>query len=225
MKLRMAIVAGAVVLVAGGGIASADAVFSGEELPLPYDGDADQVVTVVAEDAEATTATVTAWDRTDDGWEVAVGPVDGFVGEDGIGQASEQVAKTPEGVWALTEAFGNKKPIDSQIPYRQIDDWDWWVSDVDSEHYNTYQRCEPGTCPFNEESGENLGKVGEAYDRSVVIDYNRNPPVPGNGSAFFMHVSTGNPTAGCVSMPAAELDEVLTWLNPDAKPVVNIGIA
>jgi L,D-peptidoglycan transpeptidase YkuD (ErfK/YbiS/YcfS/YnhG family) len=35
----------------------------------------------------------------------------------------------------------------------------------------------------------------------AVIDYNRSPAVPGKGSAFFLHVSTGKPTTGCVFLP------------------------
>lgn len=228
MKLRTKIILLSTVALAfgGAGVAGADSLLSHDQLPLPYDGDADQVITVVADSDTATSAEITAWERTDHGWEAAVGPVEGFVGEDGVGQASEQVAKTPEGVWTLTESFGNLPADDDfALPYLQVDENDWWVSDVDSELYNTYQRCEPGTCAFNEDKSEQLAKVGTAYDRAVVMDYNRNPPVPGDGSAFFLHVSTGNPTAGCVSMPAADLDEVLSWLDPEAAPVINIGIA
>jgi L,D-peptidoglycan transpeptidase YkuD (ErfK/YbiS/YcfS/YnhG family) len=225
MKFRYVAVAAAVLLATGAGIASADTFDSDRDLPLPYDGDADQVVTVVAPDSQSTDATITAWQRTSSGWKEAVGPVKGYVGEDGVGKASETVAKTPQGVWTLTEAFGNLPANNTALPYRQIDDADWWVSDVESQFYNTHQRCETGSCPFDESAGENLASVGTAYDRSVVIDYNRNPPVPGNGSAFFLHVSTGGPTAGCVSIPAADLDELMTWLEPHDEPVINIGIA
>ena len=35
--------------------------------------------------------------------------------------------------------------------------------------------------------------------------------VPGAGSAIFLHVGTGGPTAGCVSVPAAALVALLRW--------------
>ncbi|PPK62743.1 L,D-transpeptidase family protein [Actinokineospora auranticolor] len=205
-------------LVAGSGTAAA------EGLPLPYSGPADQVVTVVAANPAATTATVTAWRRAASGWTVDVGPVDAFVGESGIGQTAEGRRTTPAGVWPLTEAFGNKPGYGTRLPYRQVDTSDWWVSDVDSPHYNKPFRCAPGACPFDERAGEDLGRVGAAYDRAVVIDYNRDPVVAGAGSAFFLHIGTGAPTAGCVSVPAPALDSLLTWLDPGAHPVIAIGV-
>ncbi|GAA3004680.1 L,D-transpeptidase family protein [Actinokineospora diospyrosa] len=192
-------------------------------LPLPYTGDANQVITVVAANPTATTATLIAWKRTATGWVAQLGPLKAYVGSGGIGQASEGSTKTPAGVWALTEAFGHH-PAAGRLPYRQVDTSDWWVSDVNSAHYNTPYRCAPGACPFNEAAGENLGKVGRAYDRAVVMNYNRSPVVKGAGSAFFLHVSTNQPTAGCVSLGRPQMDAVLNWLDPAARPVINIGL-
>ncbi|WP_026421596.1 L,D-transpeptidase family protein [Actinokineospora inagensis] len=208
-------------LVAGAG--TAVAVERG--LPLPYSGGADQVITVVTSGSGATTATLTAWRRTGGGWRADVGPVAAYVGEAGVGFASEGSTKTPAGVWTLTEAFGHKPTNGTRLPYRQVDTSDWWVSDVNSPRYNTPYRCAPGSCPFNEKAGEDLGKVGAVYDRAVVIDYNRNPVVKGAGSAFFLHISSGKPTAGCVSVPAPTIDTILTWLDPAAHPVIDIGTA
>ncbi|GLZ41352.1 hypothetical protein Acsp05_49760 [Actinokineospora sp. NBRC 105648] len=195
-----------------------------DQLPLVYTGDAGQLITVVAKTAGSQSAVLTGWRRSEGGWVAEIGPVSAFVGSAGIGIASEGSTRTPVGVHTLTEAFGHKPSNGTRLPYRRVDDSDWWVSDVHSPLYNTYQRCAPGTCPFNEAAGEDLGKVGYAYDRAVVIDYNRNPAVSGRGSAFFLHVSTGGPTAGCVSIPAAALDSVLTWLDPNAHPVIDIGV-
>ena len=51
------------------------------------------------------------------------------------------------------------------------------------------------------------------YDYGAVIAYNT-ARTPGLGSAIFLHVSTGAPTAGCVSLPVERLLEVLRWLDP-----------
>jgi L,D-peptidoglycan transpeptidase YkuD (ErfK/YbiS/YcfS/YnhG family) len=193
-------------------------------LPLPYQGSADQVVTVVANSPAATTATLTAWQRIAGIWFRAYGPVSAYVGTDGVGQASETTSHTPAGVWTLTEAFGIQANNGTRLPYRQVDTSDWWVSDTNSPYYNTHYRCAPGTCPFNEAAGEDLGKAGTAYNHAVVIDYNRHPAVPGAGSAFFLHVSTGRPTAGCVSIPTNDLDFVMRWLDPAKHPVIDIGV-
>jgi L,D-peptidoglycan transpeptidase YkuD (ErfK/YbiS/YcfS/YnhG family) len=60
-----------------------------------------------------------------------------------------------------------------------------------------------------------------AYDYGAVIAYNT-ARTPGLGSAIFFHVSTGSATAGCVSLPVAELLEVLRWLNPNDHPTITI---
>ena len=57
----------------------------------------------------------------------------------------------------------------------------------------------------------------------MVIDYNRGG-TPGAGSAFFLHVSNGAPTAGCVAIPAGSLEALLTWLDPGARPLIAIGV-
>ncbi|MFD9894517.1 L,D-transpeptidase [Amycolatopsis sp. NPDC059027] len=188
-------------------------------------GTADQVVTVVGASPSATTAKLSAWQRVDGRWVRVLGPVTANVGTDGIGQASESTSHTPAGVWTLTEAFGIQPNNGTRLPYRQVTTSDWWVSDVKSPYYNTYYQCAPGTCPFNEAAGEDLGKAGPVYNHATVIDYNRNPAVPGNGSAFFLHVSSGRPTAGCVSIPGNDLDAVMRWLDPAQHPVIDIKVA
>jgi L,D-peptidoglycan transpeptidase YkuD (ErfK/YbiS/YcfS/YnhG family) len=145
-----------------------------------------------------------------------------FVGKDGIGQASETTSRTPAGTWPLSEAFGISAAA-TRLPYRRVTASDWWVSDVRSPYSNTHYSCAPGTCPFDERAGENLGRAGRVYDHAVVIDYNRHPVVPGAGSAFFLHIASGRPTAGCVAIPAADLDAVLRWLDPARHPVIDIS--
>jgi L,D-peptidoglycan transpeptidase YkuD (ErfK/YbiS/YcfS/YnhG family) len=62
-----------------------------------------------------------------------------------------------------------------------------------------------------------------AYQHAVVLDYNRGG-TPGAGSAFFLHVSTGAPTAGCVAIDAGNLVALLRWLDPAARPLIAIGV-
>jgi L,D-peptidoglycan transpeptidase YkuD (ErfK/YbiS/YcfS/YnhG family) len=58
----------------------------------------------------------------------------------------------------------------------------------------------------------------------VVINYNMDPVVKGAGSGFFLHVSLGVATEGCVAIPAADLRWVMRWLNPKEDPVISIGV-
>ncbi|HUR22727.1 MAG TPA: hypothetical protein VMZ73_02540, partial [Acidimicrobiales bacterium] len=66
--------------------------------------------------------------------------------------------------------------------------------------------------------------VRPVYDHGAVIAYNTDR-TPGLGSAIFMHVSNGGPTAGCVSLPSAQLVEVLRWLDPSMSPKIVLGVA
>ena len=63
----------------------------------------------------------------------------------------------------------------------------------------------------------------------MVIDYNT-PNAPGGvrqgaGSAFFLHVTDGTPTAGCVAIPQSNLVTIMQWLTPGAHPRILIGVA
>ncbi len=59
-----------------------------------------------------------------------------------------------------------------------------------------------------------------AYRYAAVIDFNYRRPVYGHGSGIFLHQQTGGPTAGCVSLRAADLVAVLRWMRPGARIVI-----
>lgn len=188
--------------------------------PLAYWGSARQLITVVADSASATTATLTAWERTDAGWRSVVGPITAFVGAAGIGQASEGSTRTPAGVWNLGQAFGRQPNPGTAMPYFQTDSNDWWNGNVNSPAYNTHvrQAANPGG------ASENLYGAGAVYDYAIDMGYNT-ARVPGAGSAMFLHVTDGTPSAGCVAIDRASLIRILQWLDPGKAPVINIGVA
>jgi L,D-peptidoglycan transpeptidase YkuD (ErfK/YbiS/YcfS/YnhG family) len=170
-------------------------------------------------------ATLEAWERQPSGaYRRVYGPVGAFIGAQGIGTASETTSRTPAGQFTLTQAFGINRNPGTALPYRVVDSNDWWVSDVRSPLYNRYARCAPATCPFNTRVSERLGTAGPVYGSFAVIDYNRGPVVRGAGSAFFLHVSNGRPTAGCVAIPAANLVALLRWLAPTQHPIISLGV-
>jgi L,D-peptidoglycan transpeptidase YkuD (ErfK/YbiS/YcfS/YnhG family) len=180
-----------------------------------------QVITVEGATASATTAKLTLWEMNATGKYVAVwGPFTAWVGELGIGTAHEGVARTPAGVFGLTQAFGNRPNNGTRLPYFQANRADWWNGEVSSPQYNTHvhQANSPGP------ASENLYTAGFVYSHAVVIDYNRFPVVKGAGSAFFFHVSNNQPTAGCVAIGSAHLDRIMQWLDPAKSPVMSIGV-
>jgi L,D-peptidoglycan transpeptidase YkuD (ErfK/YbiS/YcfS/YnhG family) len=186
-------------------------------------GESTQLVTVTAPSATATTGTLTAWERSAAGWAPVLGPLPARLGRAGTGAVTEGSGRTPAGTFTLTEAFGRLADPGTALPYRVLDDQDWWVSDVASPLYNRHTRCTPGSCTFREEAGEHLLRHGAVYDHAVVIDHNREG-TPGAGSAFFLHVTDGSPTAGCVAVDRDCLVALLCWLHPAARPLITIAV-
>lgn len=192
-------------------------------VPTPPVG-VDQLVTVLVANPSSTSGTLQAWQRTSAGWAHALDPVRIRVGTAGVGSTREGLDRTPRGTFDLPESFGRLPNPGTTMPYRHVDNSDWWVSDQRSASYNTYRRCAPGSCSFDERAGENLGQAGASYDHAVVIGYNTGPVHAGAGSAFFVHVDAGVASAGCVETPRAAMVALLRWLNPARHPRITIGI-
>lgn len=181
-----------------------------------------QVITVQASSSSSTTARFDLWTRlSTGGFRHQSGPVTAYIGQNGVGATREGLARTPAGVFGLTQAFGNQPTNGTRLPYFQATRMDWWDEVSSSPAYNTHvrQTYSPGW------PSENLYTAGAVYAHAVVIDYNRFPVRAGAGSGFFLHVTNGHPTAGCVAIAAVSLNYVMRWLNPAAHPVISIGVA
>jgi L,D-peptidoglycan transpeptidase YkuD (ErfK/YbiS/YcfS/YnhG family) len=193
-------------------------------LPLDYStGSAAQVLTVVAASHSSTTATLRAWQRSSGHW-TAVGPaVPAWLGSAGIGHASEGSTATPEGSFTMTQAFGRYADPGTALPYRRTTPADWWISQP-GRLYNTEQHCS-SNCPFAQgDPNEHLYYAMPFYEYAVVVNYNRDPVVPGAGSAFFLHVTVGEPTQGCVSIDRDQLVRIMRWLDPAQHPRILMGV-
>jgi len=101
-----------------------------------------------------------------------------------------------------------------RYPYHRLVENDWWDENPASPTYNTFvhRTTSPGG------ASEALWRIWPAYRHFAVITYNMPDPVPGKGSAIFLHEGTGGPTAGCVSLGSADLVKILTWLDPARMP-------
>lgn len=195
------------------------------EPALARAGAAGQAVVVTADRYGATTATLTAYERDGAGnWRRAHGPWAARLGTRGLappGEKREGDGRTPSGAYGFEFAFGVAPDPGARLPYRRVTSRSIvWDDDPASPLYNTWvdlDRQQAGTEP------EPM-YVSPAYDHGVVIAYNT-ARTPGLGSAIFLHVSTGGPTAGCVSLPAGQLVEVLRWLDPALTPKIVLGAA
>jgi L,D-peptidoglycan transpeptidase YkuD (ErfK/YbiS/YcfS/YnhG family) len=180
-----------------------------------------QVITVEAATPLSQTAVLRTWRLARGGHYVQVFPaVVAWVGANGVRPTREGLGRTPVGVFTLTQAFGNQPDNGTRLPYVHVGPDDWWDENPASPHYNrlVMSRVSPGG------NSENLYYSGVAYAHAVVINYNMNPVVKGAGSGFFLHVSFGSPTEGCVAIPEGVLDRVMRWLAPSLHPVISIGV-
>jgi L,D-peptidoglycan transpeptidase YkuD (ErfK/YbiS/YcfS/YnhG family) len=183
-------------------------------------------MTVRAATSRATYAALEVWSRqADGGYRRVAGPWQARVGRSGVGHAVEGSGRTPAGVWPLGQTFGvGTRNPGTALPWFTADARDAWGSDVRSVRtYNRHVRCRSGTCPFRESHAERLVHYPVAYCYAMFIGYNPPPHVVvGAGSAFFLHVGTGGPTAGCVSVSASRVVWLLRHLRPGA--VISIGV-
>ncbi len=186
-------------------------------------GSAGQAIVVTAPGYGANTATLTAYDRTADGWQKAHGPYSARVGYNGFAPPDEKRegdGRTPSGVYGFDFLFGVSANPGVKFPYREITQSIVWVDDPKSPLYNQWvnkDQQDPGAEP--EPMYQPI-----AYEHGAVIAYNT-ARTPGLGSAIFLHAQVGGPTAGCVSIPVAQLVEVLRWLDPAKSPRIIMGVA
>ncbi len=184
-----------------------------------------QVVTVRVASRRATVAVLEVWARTATGYVRVAGPWQARVGRNGVGRVHEGSGRTPAGVFPLGTGFGvGTRDPGSRLGWFTADARDWWASDVLSPStYNRHVRCRRSACPFRTRHAEQLVAYPRAYLYAMLIGYNTPPRVRvGAGSAFFVHVGTGGPTAGCVSLPSGRVVWLLRRMKPGA--VVSIGV-
>jgi len=187
-----------------------------------------QVIVVTAQTWRSTTATLRLYRSDGIRW-FLVRSLPARLGYGGLVKASQRqqgTGTTPAGLFAITEAFGRKANPGTALPYAKLTADDWWVEDRESAYYNQKRLGSQGgftlaTQGFN--SSEHLAGVGAPYDYVAVIDFNRTHPVVGRGAGIFLHVNGAGSTAGCVSLPAPAMLDLLRWLDPTAHPRIIIG--
>ncbi|TJZ57509.1 hypothetical protein FCH28_05800 [Streptomyces piniterrae] len=199
-------------------------------VPLPYlmadTGGGDQLITAVAPGTGSTTGTVTWWQWHKGRWRQA-GSAPARFGSRGLteGSTREQgTSTTPTGLYDLPFAFGiAPAPDGTTTPYRRVGPDSWWCEDNASTSYNRWVEPLPRDCAAAE--SERLADYPVQYSRALVTGFNYHRPVHGRGAGIFLHVNGKGATAGCVSVPAGAMAQILSWVRPSAHPHIAIGTA
>ncbi|PWR20518.1 L,D-transpeptidase family protein [Zavarzinia compransoris] len=122
---------------------------------------------------------------------------------------------TPAGRWPLRRVLYRADRLPAPpgpLPVQAIRPEDGWCDAPDHPAYNRLVAK-----PFAA-SHEDLWREDHLYDLVVVVGHNDDPPVPGRGSAIFMHLKRddGGLTAGCVGLRQDDLVELLGRLSADS---------
>ena len=186
-----------------------------------------QLVVVRVPDMGASRGVLTRWQRGRADWQPVGQPVPVDVGAAGVAWGrglgpQRQPAKvegdhrSPLGAFHIGTAFGRTaRPAGVAWPWRQTGADDRWVDEPRSPHYNRWVSAQDA----GKASAEILARADGLYDLALVLEHNTDAPVPGAGSAIFVHLTSGRPTVGCTSLAREPLLELLQWLRPAARPV------
>ena len=181
-----------------------------------------QLILVIASGSDAT---VYCYDKSETGiWTENndIGSINGHVGKNGVSASKcEGDGCTPIGLYPLGFTFGIYPKPDTAMDYKRITDTSYWVDDPESTHYNEWVE---GHENADWSSAEKLSEHTGSYAYALVIDYNMDPIVSGEGSAIFFHCGE-RPTVGCVSVPQQKVLQILKWLNPEKEPNILIVTA
>ncbi len=124
--------------------------------------------------------------------------------------------KSPIGRYPLRRVFYRpdvfKTPPSTALPIQAIGPNDGWCDDPALPDYNR-----PVALPFAG-SHEKLWRDDRVYDLVIEIGYNDDPPVPGRGSAIFLHIARPDfsGTEGCVALPLDDVLEIIRDLDSNS---------
>lgn len=120
--------------------------------------------------------------------------------------------KTPLGRWPIRAVLFRPgraaPPAGIRLPWRWVRADDGWSDGPADPEYNR-----PVRHPHRH-SAERLERDDGLYDVIVILGHNDMPPVPGMGSAIFLHCSEARPTEGCVAVEKSALLALLAMLAP-----------
>lgn len=138
-------------------------------------------------------------------------------------QKRERDGRAPAGIFRLGPAFGYA-PGESVpwivLPYRQMTESRKCVDDPASLVYNRLVEERNARKDWN--SFEDMRRSDEQYRLGIVIGHNTDPVAPGGGSCIFLHIweKPSKGTSGCTAVSAADMEEILRRLRPEANPLL-----
>lgn len=120
---------------------------------------------------------------------------------------------SPAGTWPVRRALyrpDHGPAPATALPIAAIAQDDGWCDAPGDPAYNR-----PVKLPYPA-SAERMWRDDRLYDLVVILGHNDDPPVPGLGSAIFMHLAKPGyaPTHGCVAVARADMEAFLALAQP-----------
>lgn len=132
--------------------------------------------------------------------------------------------RSPAGVFTLPLAFGYVPHWDFpvKLPYVRRTEHIVGVDDPKSSYYNTFvdKRRIPDP-DWSPETEAGVGRFVPRFEFGVMLGHNVNPPLPGMGSMFHIHVALPKDThtAGCTALDRKAIRSLALWLDPEKHPL------
>ena len=129
---------------------------------------------------------------------------------------------TPVGILRVTGMAHRADRMAPPAPWSMpIGPRDLWCDDPGSPLYNRWTRASLDA------SAERMRRADRLYDLVLLTDWNGSPPVPGRGSAIFLHRwrRPGFPTEGCIAMAPEDLRWVARRVRRGTRIVVPEAMA
>ncbi len=190
---------------------------------------ASQVLLVIAEDdsqhatawlleRQSTTSTAAARLR------IVMGPLPACVGARGFappGQKREGDKRTPTGAFPIPESYAADLSFKSRLAHRVVTERDSICEDPASPHYNRWVKSTEENLPPWTAAEREMMQLG------LIVDYNRDPRVPGAGSGILIHTASPGPasagTYGCVGLHLSSLRTIISRLDASRRPMILMG--
>ena len=192
---------------------------------------ANKLIVVTTPDWNNLQGTLTRYERHGKRWKQIGGKIAIVVGKNGLawdpalarghGDAypgpvkHEGDGRSPAGVFPLNRGtFGFAPSLSSTSDYRSLTPTTECVDDVNSRYYGqVVDRLKVQNVDWN--SSEKMREVPQ-YVWGVIVNYNMDHTVPGDGSCIFLHKWTNSTTgtAGCTAMPIENIEAIVNWFGP-----------
>ncbi|MDT8067147.1 MAG: L,D-transpeptidase family protein [Terriglobia bacterium] len=162
------------------------------------------------------------WKRVGDKIEIVVGK-NGLAWDPSLARGHSELypgpvkhegdGRSPAGIFPLNRGtFGFAPSLSESGNYRSLTPTTECVDDVKSQYYGqVVDRLKVQNVDWN--SSEKMREIPQ-YVWGVIVNYNMDHAVPGNGSCIFLHKWTNSTTgtAGCTAMPIENIEAIVDWI-------------